>query len=365
MRPNSTLLKCGFAIIHVVLPHHWGGFATWLPGAICLLDGANLSDKKTYKIRFSNGTQAALLMGHRPPMTCNVFRTTMLNLLRFTACTIASLALLFPFAAMAEEVEVQLASGRTFTGKVDARTNGEKLWLRAEGTASAVIRPIRWNAIESVQLGGELISPTEFKQRVAALKSEFEPQMPESSQVIAETGYGSQAERASQLLGLQSPSHLIRRPQDTRIRSIDIQASLANLDADVHADGLRVRLIPTNQRGDVIPANGTLTVEVYAFEKVAFNARPQGRGSRLRKVTRRVVSLTADDLRPDGTAVVAIPFAQMLARDIDNFGLVHAELVVPGQGVFEASRDAVRIQPFAPTRDHLELKGQSRWLATE
>jgi hypothetical protein len=47
------------------------------------------------------------------------------------------------------------------------------------------------------------------------------------------------------------------------------------------------------------------------------------------------------------------------------YGLVHVRLVAPGHGTFDASQDGLRIRPWAPSRDSLELKGYPRFLPTE
>jgi hypothetical protein len=46
-------------------------------------------------------------------------------------------------------------------------------------------------------------------------------------------------------------------------------------------------------------------------------------------------------------------------------GLVHVRLVAPGHGTFDSSRDAVRIRPWAPNRDQLELNTNRRFVPTE
>ena len=263
----------------------------------------------------------------------------------------------------ATEVEVQLASGRSFVGKIDPRTDQDKLWLRAEAMATAILRPIRWTAVQSVTVGGISVQPAEFKQQAAANATEFKPQFAASATTNEPTH--TSADRATQLLGLQKQRALTQDGMDGSIRSLNIDAQLANLDADSQADGLRVRLFAQNAQGQLLPPTGVVTVEVYGFQKVGYDARPHGRGERLTKLTRHVVKLSDANLRADGTAVVAIPFSHNLGTDVYALGLVHAELVIPGQGVFEASRDAVRIQPFAPTRDALQRKGESRLLATE
>src|SRR5207237_1020985 len=47
------------------------------------------------------------------------------------------------------------------------------------------------------------------------------------------------------------------------------------------------------------------------------------------------------------------------------YGLVHIRFSIPGHGVFEDSRDGVRIRPWAPNRDQLEMNTGQRFLPTE
>ena len=48
-----------------------------------------------------------------------------------------------------------------------------------------------------------------------------------------------------------------------------------------------------------------------------------------------------------------------------SMGLVHVKFTSPGHGVFEDSRDAIRIRPFAPNRDYLDMHTGRRFLPTE
>jgi hypothetical protein len=55
----------------------------------------------------------------------------------------------------AAEVSVLAQSGRTFVGLVDARTDGETLWLRFEHGRSTMWRPIAWQRVRQVSASGE------------------------------------------------------------------------------------------------------------------------------------------------------------------------------------------------------------------
>ena len=73
--------------------------------------------------------------------------------------------------AAAESITVRLASGRSWTGVVDAQTDNEQLWLRT-GTVSMIIRrPIDWNCVAGAEWRGIWLAADELQGRIDELAS--------------------------------------------------------------------------------------------------------------------------------------------------------------------------------------------------
>ena len=52
-----------------------------------------------------------------------------------------------PAADAQENITVHLASGRTLTAQIDARTDASQLWLRWDSPNAQVLRPVRWQCV--------------------------------------------------------------------------------------------------------------------------------------------------------------------------------------------------------------------------
>ena len=144
---------------------------------------------------------------------------------------------------------------------------------------------------------------------------------------------------------------------------------IANWDADVETDGLVVEVAPLDAYGTLVPASGTLEVELFAPQRRVFHHAPLSGGDTLELVERWTRALNAVDFGPRGVQV-RLPYGAIhpeLRPDwmASWYGLVHVRLTIPGHGVFEDSRDGVRIRPWAPNRDHLEMNTGRRFLPTE
>src|SRR5262245_62561003 len=120
----------------------------------------------------------------------------------------------------------------------------------------------------------------------------------------------------------------------------------------------------------VAPSNGTLEVELFALQRrIQLDLAPMSGGDTLELVERWTRSITPEDFGPSGVRL-RLPFGAITPELRPEwtawmYGLVHARLAIPGQGVFEDSRDGVRIRPWAPNRDRLEMKTGQRFLSTE
>ena len=80
-------------------------------------------------------------------------------------------------------ISVRLASGRTFTAALDARTDATQLWLRFQQAGAEVLRPIEWDRVASAEVAGQKLSGDElhaFGRAVAARDSRLIPPWPGS-----------------------------------------------------------------------------------------------------------------------------------------------------------------------------------------
>ena len=144
---------------------------------------------------------------------------------------------------------------------------------------------------------------------------------------------------------------------------------IANWDGDVEIDGLLVDVAPLDAYQDLIPVAATVEIELYAPQRRRFDEAPLSGGDTLELVERWTRAVTPADFGPSG-ARLQLSFGAIHPELMPDwtawwYGLVHLRLVVPGHGVFEDSRDGVRIRPWAPNRDRLEMQTNERFLPTE
>lgn len=257
--------------------------------------------------------------------------------------------LIAPRAEAGEQLTVQLQSGRTFTAQVDARTDDEQLWLRFERGAMTLWRPVRWDRVVGGAYRGRPLTPAEVRAAAGRIASK-----PSAVEEVAPPKSGERRAKS------QEPSPLAR--------SLRIAARVANWDADVEVDGLLLNAAAFDGRGREVPVEGHLTIELIGTRPAAWHdqfVRVHGEPfPTLGRWTRQI------DTRPGepGGACLQLPF-QSAHPDFDPalgaYGVVHARLVAPGQGVFEASANLVRIRPFSPLRDQLQRTEGRRFFTRE
>src|SRR5688500_1400161 len=69
-------------------------------------------------------------------------------------------------------VSVRLASGRTFTGHVDPRSDDRQLWIRCTYGQAVVLRPVLWERIERAGIDGQTHTAVAFRELAEKLKRE-------------------------------------------------------------------------------------------------------------------------------------------------------------------------------------------------
>jgi hypothetical protein len=253
-----------------------------------------------------------------------------------------------------------------FSGHVDPRTDDDRLWLRTDGTAIEVVRPIDWQRIMEGEVGGTRLSVTELKQAADRLKSPsplrlLRPRaVDEGNVAVRDTADGPQEAHAEQV-----PKAIVSAGP---ISSVEFDAEIANWDGDVEPDGLLIHLFPLDANGRVTPVSGTLWVELMAPRRRAYHEVPHGRGQSIEAIGRWSRTIRPADLTARG-AIVRLPFQAVhpaFDDDIGSYGLVHLRLTVPGHGVYEDSYDGVRTRRvFTPTRDALLPSTTGRFFPTE
>ena len=261
----------------------------------------------------------------------------------------------------AEPVTVSLLSGRKFTAEIDARSNPERLWLRFDHAQGTILRPIEWDRVVSAQQGEKTFTADELRGSLDNLKTARTAELPTppspdirspSDAVVIPTPAPSQSPLTTHPSPLTPP----------RVRSLRIDAYLANFNDTAEADGLVVNAYPLDARGNVLPVTGTLEVELTGVIPNDFENTNE-----FQRIGRWVNMVRADDVGVEGAAF-DLPFQAVHPEfnlDYAPKGIVHATLSIPGQGSFEANTGAIRIRAYNPIRDRLEEREGTRFFPTE
>lgn len=259
-------------------------------------------------------------------------------------------------AAISEkQLTVTLHDGRQFRGQIGETSNSDQLVLRFVGDGITVWRPIAWNHIARAEVADRHITGAQLHKIVVEIltarnDNPFDADDQSPSALPEPTEFVSPVPGFYPIASGVPPAP--RRPPPLSVRSLRIEAAVANWDADVEVDGLVLEILPLDQWGDIVPINGTVTAELIGNRPAALRTRyVYHRGHPFPRLGRWTHRLQAD--RPESYRV-QLPFRAAHPEfdfDLAAWAVVHARLVVPGQGVFETTADLVRIRPFSPIRD--------------
>jgi len=122
-----------------------------------------------------------------------------------------------------------------------------------------------------------------------------------------------------------------------------------------------------DESGQVIPVSGTADVELFAARQRKYHESPQSGGWMTELAQRWSEVVKPEEIGPSGI-VLRLPFTAVhpeFSSGVDNFGLVHVRLTVPGSGVFEQSLDGVRLRNWSPVRNGMYLQNGRRFFSTE
>lgn len=280
-------------------------------------------------------------------------------------------------------ITVEAASGRTFTGRLDARTNPAQLWVRSQRNSVALRRPIRWDRVVRVRVADQELSAEQFRRIIRQVKAESGA--PEEAAAPARRIAIKGSARSGGFLSVTaSPRRKPPVPSEGHedvplnarppVRSLALEAAVANWDADVEVDGLLVRVYPLDDTGAVVPVRGMLQLDLKGQRTSVVNRRRpfSTLGRWARPVRPQDFALPSQGHVPPRCgwpgAVYRLPF-QGVHPEFDltvaPYGSLHARLSVPGQGTFETSQSTVRIRPYSAVRDQLQLWTGRRFFPEE
>ena len=254
-------------------------------------------------------------------------------------------------------IMVRLASGRTLTAKVDPRTDATQLWLQSERDGAVLRRPVDWQRVVRAEVAGEELSGEQLRGIVETIRRETP--VPETTAARATIRLTSDAigDAAGVADDAWASPAAVAPPAPPRVRSLAIEALVANLDAERQVDGLIVRVYPLDDWGCIVPVRGTLAVTLAGWHS---EATPRGQTQQtLGRWTRQ---LQQEDFGPLGARCELRFQGIHPERDVTIApeGSIHARLSVPGQGTFEATQSTVRIRPYSAMRDKLQQATGSR-----
>ncbi len=265
----------------------------------------------------------------------------------------------FVHAQAPTTVSVELNNSRRWEGFIDARSTPKQLVLRFERGNTVLWRPIAWSEIRGAVVHGKAMSSAELARSYQPWMTEAKPQ---ARPPVSPHESSPSDRRARETTSEEKPPL-----PPAKVISIACDALLANWDGDIEADGLVIHLQPLDAWQEIVAASGTLEVELYTLQARAFHHASNSRGRSVEPIVRWSQAVNLKDYRSRG-ALIQLPF-QAAHPEFDDslgaYGLAHIKFSVPGSGVFEQSIDGVRIRPWSPLRDYLQLDTGYRFLPHE
>lgn len=264
----------------------------------------------------------------------------------------------------AVEATVRVVGGRRFTAEVDARSDGEHLRLRFDAGTTTILRPIAWSAIAEAAYQGRTYTAQGFREAWAqGLVTTSTAPAASAPPLVRRSSPGEQPmPRRGGLRPWNVPDVGKSTTPAPSVAMLDVDASLAQWDADVETDGLIVFLNVLDRNGVGVGVDATAEIELLGPATA-----PLTRGNGFPVYGRWTRALRAADA-PAGAYRLQLEF-QAFHPDWSypgvRHGMVHVRLHVPGRGTFESSVDAVPLRTYTPTRDYVEQAFGTRFLPNE
>ena len=267
-------------------------------------------------------------------------------------------------------VTIEVTNGRRWEGFIDTKSTDEELVLRFEKGSAVLWRAVPWHDVLAAKVGGKSLPVVQLKTtfRPLATSAKSKTERAKLNRSHGTEPNGSQASPSDLLPPFPKENPTEKPPLvPPRVIHVACDALLANWDGDVEADGLVIHLQPVDQYQQLAVATGTLEVELFTLQARAFHHAPNNRGRSVEPIIRWAQSVNVSDYSNRG-AVIRLPF-QAAHPEFDDslgaYGLVHIKFSAPGSGVFEQSIDGVRIRPWSPLRDYLQMDTGRRFLPHE
>lgn len=279
--------------------------------------------------------------------------------------TLGSLVALTTNLAAAAEVTVHLVSGRSYTAEISEQTSSDRLWLEFRTENTTLLRPIAWNRVAGAEYAGRELTKEAFQRGALALAAM--PREEQAAEVEVPSPLTTEPNRGAPRTSMAENALEVLQPA-TRVESVQINAFAANWDSDVDNDGLVVQVTPVDRFGQVVLVHGSVQVELIGVrDRYGRNVPPDDRSrvvERIGQWTRQITPESYDSY----AASFRLPFQALhpeFNTQVGSYGLVHVRLVVPGEGVFEASLDNVRTRPLGVIRSILQRDEADRFFHTE
>ena len=244
-----------------------------------------------------------------------------------------------PLAA-AEMIEVELIDGRRISGEWVNRDEVQRVWLMARTPGIEIRSSFLWSDVRSAKPHNAVNSVRKAPERA------------------------SEGRRPSDKSAHETPLVPVHA---TRVKSLHIEARLAQWDDDVQPDGLQVLVFPRDASGALAAVNGEIELRLLGEIEPYSGGNHDPLTPKFRELERSTSIVRLADFA-DGAAVYNIPFSQFhpdFDLDVASSAIVHARLGVPGQGAFESSDAQVELRDFSRIRDQLQLHTPQRFFPIE
>jgi hypothetical protein len=291
-------------------------------------------------------------------------------------------------------VTVTLSNGRSVHGFVDSRTSETELWIRRIEPSVVLRNGFEWGHILAIESRDKKYSPNEFRllapQLGTQLTKEFwgsfwtmtipvdsdarsleptaQPSAPVSNAAPGPVG------PPVLLPPYPQPQPLFENPvPPAPVASLHIDARLSNWDNDPEPDGLLVAVTPFDPAGRPVATSGQIQFTLIG-QNISSGNYLDGQtygASRSRplfpELVRQSYSVHPADFA-SGPAIYMVPFRTWFPQFNDEIGpqgVLTARLLIPGQGLVQASDDRINLCPPNWVRDQRQQYFGGRYFPQE